>query len=195
MAATELFRATNNSIYKAAADRRAKSLIGRLVPPRNYWRADDGDRPFFHPVDAGLPVVSLLEYAGVADETRRKEVLEAVKKSLTFELEVTRDVPNPFGYSRQLVQGKSRGRRTSFFFPHDTETAPWWQGENARLGSMAAAARMASRLFASDENFGEKLQAFAGDQLNWILGLNPYRQLYAAGKGKEQSGLHVFRFL
>jgi len=192
LAATELLRATNNSIYKVAADRRAKSLIGRLVPPRNYWRADDGDRPFFHPVDAGLPVVSLLEYAGVADETMRREVLEAVKKSLTFELEATRDVPNPFGYSRQLVQGKSRGRRTSFFFPHDTETAPWWQGENARLGSMAAAARMASRFFARDENFGEKLQAFASDQLNWILGLNPYDSCMLQGKGRNNPAYMFF---
>jgi hypothetical protein len=73
--------------------------------------------------------------------------LEAVRKSLGFELQVTAEVTNPFGYSRQLVQSKDGAatRRTAFFFPHDTETAPWWQGENAKLGSMAAAARLAVR--------------------------------------------------
>ena len=66
MAATELYRATNLTQYRAAADIRAKSLIGRLTTIAGHdgvWRADDGSRPFFHPSDAGLPVVSLLEYA------------------------------------------------------------------------------------------------------------------------------------
>ena len=54
---------------------------------------------------------------------------------------VTAEVNNPFGYARQLVRTDGKVR-TAFFFPHDTEAAPWWQGENARLASMAAAARM-----------------------------------------------------
>ena len=64
-AATELYKATQNDKYKTAAEKRALSLIGRLSTWKNYqnyWRADDKDRPFFHPADAGLPVVSLLEY-------------------------------------------------------------------------------------------------------------------------------------
>ena len=158
VAATELFRTTKKPVYKEAADRRAASLEARLVSWKsdtvyeNYWRADGegGDRPFFHPVDAGLPVVSLLLYSEIADEAGRAKALDAVRKSLAFELAVTAEVANPFGYSRQLVQSKDGAstRRTSFFFPHDTETAPWWQGENARLGSMAAAARLAARSFA-----------------------------------------------
>src|SRR5262249_52171750 len=42
-AATELFRATHRDAYKAAADRRARSLMARLVTGadgRTYWRAD-----------------------------------------------------------------------------------------------------------------------------------------------------------
>ena len=192
LAATELFRATRNSAYKLAADKRAKNLIARLMTPNSYWRADDGDRPFFHPVDAGLPVVSLLEYVGLADETLRQEILDVVKKSLTFELEVTREVPNPFGYSRQFIQSKNGARRTSFFFPHDTETAPWWQGENARLSSMAAAARLAGRTFGADKSFQDKLRVFAGDQLNWILGLNPYDSCMLQGKGRNNPAYLFF---
>jgi len=121
VAATELFRTTGKPVYREAADRRAASLAARLTSGaaggaaggatyENYWRADDGDRPFFHPVDAGLPVVSLLGYAEIADEAGRAKALDAVRKSLGFELAVTAEVANPFGYSRQLVQSKGGGR-------------------------------------------------------------------------------------
>jgi hypothetical protein len=194
-AATELFRATKRTVYKAAADRRASNLILRLHasgPYRDYWRADDGDRPFFHPVDAGLPVVSLLFYLDIADDAARARVLEAVRRSMAFELSVTGEVTNPFGYSRQLVQSKGGGRRTSFFFPHDTETAPWWQGENARLGSMAAAARLAARSFGQDPDFRAKLAAFGQRQLDWILGLNPYDACMLHGHGRNNIAYMFF---
>ena len=200
IAATELFRTTNKAVYKAAADKRAASLEARLMSWKsdtlyeNYWRADGetGDRPFFHPVDAGMPVVSLLLYSEIADEAGRGRALDAVRNSLAFELVVTDEVANPFGYSRQLVQSKEGAstRRTSFFFPHDTETAPWWQGENARLGSMAAAARLAALAFAqspgdADRALAASLRAFGRDQLNWILGLNPYDSCMLQGHGRN----------
>jgi hypothetical protein len=191
LAAVELFRTTQKAPYREAAARRAEHLAARLTTSgsdKDYWRADDGDRPFFHPVDAGLPVVSLLEYAEVADPAARPKILEAVKKSLAFELAVTGEVANPFGCARQLVQSRNGRRRTSFFFPHDTETAPWWQGENARLGSLAAAARLAARSFGDDPAFQAALRRYAADQLNWILGLNPYDScmLYGAGRNNPE---------
>jgi len=187
-AATELYRATRKPLYKEAADKRASSLTARLAAwdkYRNYWRADDGDRPFFHPVDAGLPAVSLAEYLPIADAGMRETVLAALRKSMEFELAVTAEVANPFGYSRQLVQSVGGTRRTAFFFPHDTETAPWWQGENARLASMAAAARLGARLFAEDAAFAARLKAFALDQLNWILGSNPFDSCMLQDKGRN----------
>ena len=157
LAATELFKSSAHSDkYKLAADQRALSLMNRLVTHgghTNYWRADDGDRPFFHAADAGLPIVSLLEYYEIADPPAQKQVLETVRKSLEFEIRTTDEVANPFGYARQLVQSTNGFRRTAFFFPHDTETSPWWQGENARLGSLATAARMAANYFKDDPAF------------------------------------------
>src|SRR5207247_1196130 len=126
MAATELCKTVDDPSYQKAADQRAQSLMNRLSTSgqrTNYWRADDGDRPFFHAADAGMPVVSLLNYYEVADEPMRKKVLETVRKSLEFELNVTREVTNPFGYARQLVQNTNGTRRTTFFYPHDAETA------------------------------------------------------------------------
>jgi hypothetical protein len=188
MAATELFKADKIEKYKAAADRRAVNLMARLTTSggqTNYWRADDGDRPYFHAVDAGMPVISLLDYCEIADAGMRPRILETVKKSLEFELAVTREVANPFGLARQLVQNTNGVRRTAFFYPHDTETGLWWQGENARLSSMAAAARLASEYFKTDPDFCNQLQAYASDQLNWILGLNPYDCCMLQGAGRN----------
>jgi hypothetical protein len=127
--------------HMAATTRRAESLMARLTP-RGYWRVDDRDRSFFNPSDAGLPVACLLAFHAVVPAPMRKRILDVVRKLLAHELEVTAEVTNPFGYARQLVQNKAGQRRTAFFFPHDTEAAPWWQGENARLASLAYAARL-----------------------------------------------------
>jgi hypothetical protein len=188
LAATELYRATSKPVYKMAADRRAESLLGCLMPagsPIRYWRADGKDRPFFHAADAGMPVVSLLTYLEIADGERRAAVLEAVRVSLESELAVTAAVANPFGYARQLVQSTTGARETRFFFPPDSETAPWWQGENARLGSLAFAARLARPHFAGDAAFAERLRVYAQDQLDWILGLNPFDACMLHGQGRN----------
>ncbi len=187
-AATELYRATHKEIYKLAADRRAKSLMGRQISAggyTNYWRADDGTRPFFHASDGGLPVVSLLYYSEIADAPVRARVFEIVKKSLQSEMAITAEVTNPFGYSREYVQDKTGARRTSFFFPHNSDAAPWWQGENARLASIATAARLSERVFADDAGFHNQLETFAVDQLNWILGLNPFDSCMLNGVGRN----------
>lgn len=196
LAATELYRATKKDIYRTAADQRAAHLMARLTTTeghRDYWRADDGSRPFFHPSDAGLPVVSLLEYAQIATPAVQKQVRDAVERSLRFELGVTSEVNNPFGYARQLVRMGDGKVRTAFFFPHDTEAAPWWQGENARLASLAAAARMAAPLFSDDPAFQAQLEEYAWNQLHWILGRNPFDASMLMGSGHGNVPYMFFR--
>jgi hypothetical protein len=196
MAATELYRASHKEIYGQAADKRAAHLMARLATSgalHDYWRADDGTRPFFHPSDAGLPVVSLLRYAETASAANRQQALAAVKRSLQFELATTHEVNNPFGYARQLVRMGNGQVRTAFFFPHDTEAAPWWQGEDARLASLAAAARMAAPLFADDAAFQSAIQSYADDQLHWILGRNPFDSSMLMGSGHGNAPYMFFR--
>ena len=196
MAATELSRATHKEIYQQAADKRAAHLMARLTAEgtfRDYWRADDGTRPFFHPSDAGLPVISLLRYAETASAANRQQALEVVKRSLQFELATTHEVNNPFGYARQLVRMGNGQVRTAFFFPHDTEAAPWWQGEDARLASLAAAARMAAPLLANDATFQHALENYADDQLHWILGRNPFDSSMLMGSGHGNAAYMFFR--
>jgi hypothetical protein len=196
MAATELFRASHNQIYRDAADRRASHLMDRLLASgahHDYWRADDETRPFFHPSDAGLPVISLLQYAEIASPAAKKRVRESVERSLRFELAVTSEVNNPFGYARQFVRMGDGTLRTAFFFPHDTEAAPWWQGENARLASLAAAARRAIPLFTDQPAFQAQLSTYAWNQLHWILGRNPFDTSMLMGSGHGNAAYMFFR--
>ena len=199
-AATELYKASRADTYRTAAEKRARQLLGRLSSWNkytDYWRADSADRPFFHPSDAGLPLVSLLYYYPYATSATQAAIKSAVRRSLEHELAITHEVNNPFGYSRQLVQDTLGHRRGSFFFPHGSEASPWWQGEDARLSSMAAAARLATPLFAADTRngdakFSDSLQSFALDQLNWILGLNPYDASLVQGTGHNNPAYGFF---
>ena len=194
LAATELFHATSHKGYLAVADARAERLMARLASHgqwRDYWRADDDARPFFHPSDAGLPVYSLVEYARIAAPEQRRRALGAVRRSLRFEFTVTSEVNNPFGLARQLVLSHGKPR-TAFFFPHDTETGAWWQGENARLGSLAAAARAAAPLFADDSGFQAELSSYAWNQLHWILGRNPFDTCMLTGSGHRNADYLFF---
>jgi hypothetical protein len=195
IAATALYQRTKKENYKVYASRRANLLMNRLIssgPYRNYWRANDGDRPFFHASDAGMPIMALVNYFSIADESESKHITDVIRKSLEFELSVTKEINNPFGYARQLIQNKEGVKRTTFFFPHDTEAAPWWQGENARLASLAAAARLATPIFQDDVEFQKQLQNYAWNQLNWVLGLNPYDASMLHGTGRNNIAYMFF---
>lgn len=156
--------------YLAAARSRRASLVARLHRDEafsGFWRADTtGDRPFFHAVDAGLPVVALLRYVAVEPEAPfREEATKTVLASLRFELAITREVANPFGYARQYVKDLGKGKRSAFFFPHQNESGIWWQGESARLASLAAAAFLGGRH--APPELRRELDAYAVDQLDW----------------------------
>lgn len=187
IAATELLKTTGKETYRKAAGARAMALVKRLSgdkQQRHYWRADDKDRPFFHAAEAGFPVVSLMNYYPLASKKEQKILMAAVRKHLEFELSLAAEVNNPFGLARQYVQNLKGERRSAFFYPHDTETAPWWQGENARLGSLAAAARLVAN-YTDDAHFKAKLETYAWNQLNWILGLNPFDASMLEGTGRN----------
>jgi hypothetical protein len=188
LAAVELYGATTNPTYLQASRSRAESLAKRISRDERYvgwWRADeDGTRPFFHPVEAGLPVVALSRYLQFESDAERKAaVKKALTASLQFELAITKETANPFGYARQYVKAVGGSKRGAFFFPHHNEAVDWWFGENSRLASLAAAALLGGQ-FASPE-IGAELRTYARDQINWILGLNPFDICMLQGKGRN----------
>jgi hypothetical protein len=187
MAATELWIATDSSLYRDEARKRADNLAARMTPD-GYFIANDGNRPYWHASDAGLPVVALSRYlAKENDIAQRTSALATIKKALDYNLSVTNKVVNPFGYARQTFLHKGQVK-DGFFIPHDNETGWWWQGEDARLGSLATAAIVGGRLvYPENKNFGVKkeLAVFASQQLSWILGCNPYDACLMYGFGKN----------
>jgi hypothetical protein len=187
MAASELWMATGQAIYRDAARSRAKNLAGRMTPA-GYFIANDANRPFWHASDAGLPVIALARYLEREDDPRcQQAALATIKQALDYHLRVTSRVNNAFGYARQnfLFQGQVR---EGFFIPHENESGWWWQGENARLASLAAAAIVGGRLvYPGPGAFGVKteLANFASDQIGWILGANPYDMCFMYQLGKN----------
>jgi len=187
MAASELWLATDKPLYRDEARKRAHNLTQRLTK-RGYFMTNDAGRPFWHAADAGLPIIALARYLDKeTDGALRNEALGTIKKALDYNLAVTNAVINPFGYARQtfLFQGKIKD---SFFIPHENETGWWWQGENARLGSLAAAAIVGGRLvYPGKTAFGvtPELSAYATNQVAWVLGCNPYNMCFMYKYGKH----------
>ncbi len=203
LAAAELLAATDGRApaVRSALDRRAKSLMGRIqrgAPHAGWLRADDAERPFFHAAEAGLPAMALLRAAEVLSslgETSDARSLEdAAIELLGFELWITSEVDNPFGYARQFTVDVHGTRRRAFFIPHENETGYWWQGENARLASLASAAGKVALLLerrangapgsAGDDRVTE-LRRYAAAQLDWICGKNPFDACMLHGFGEN----------
>lgn len=183
MGATELWITTGDKLYRDEARKRAGNLVRRLTK-NGYFIADDGSRLYWHASDAGLPIIALARYLHKeTDPAYRTKALNTIKKALDYELTVTADVSNPFGYARQTFRYKD-SIKNGFFIPHENETGWWWQGENARLGSLAAAALTGSRL-TTDAKKKLALQRFAYNQVNWILGCNPYQVCFMYKFGRN----------
>jgi Carbohydrate binding module (family 6)/Glycosyl hydrolase family 9/Cellulase N-terminal ig-like domain len=181
LAASELYATTQDAAYVQAARARATSLVGRLDVD-GYFIADGATRPFWHASDAGLPIVALARYVQIETDAGKRDLAKkAMQKHLNYLLGVTGAVANPFGYARQHIAAGT----ASFFIPHDNESGYWWQGENARLASLAAAALLGAKVLGTSGTPYLDLLRFAGDQLDWILGANPYDICFLNGLGKN----------
>ncbi|ODP99828.1 glycoside hydrolase family 9 protein [Salinivibrio sp. SS2] len=149
-----------------------------------YWSANaDGSRPFYHAADAGLPGLALVRYLDVETDPSHQAIAQtALERACQFELNLTQTADNPFAYPRQYVKPVDGVKQVRHFIPHHNETGYWWQGENARLGSLATFACHATRHI-HDDTLNTALQTFSQRALNWILGLNPFDICMLDGHG------------
>ncbi|AYD46457.1 glycoside hydrolase family 9 protein [Arachidicoccus soli] len=187
VAASELWIATGKNIYKSEARKRARNLNARMNTA-GYFIADNRTRIYWHASDAGLPIVALARYLDVErDKTLRKKALLTIKSALDYNLRITHDVDNPFGYARQTFDFHGKIKE-GFFIPHDNISGWWWQGEDARLASLATAAIIGGRLvYPAKESWGirKSVAEYASQQLSWILGCNPYQMCFMYGFGEN----------
>ncbi|HHX8655606.1 TPA: glycoside hydrolase family 9 protein [Vibrio diabolicus] len=189
LASVELFTATKETRYLEESRLWAQRLVARQMSDeqiQHFWSAnEDGSRPYFHAAEAGLPVIALCEYLAIEDDSVQTEsVKRIVNRACEFEIKISNKVTNPFGYPRQYVKGVNESKRDAFFVAHNNESGYWWQGENARLGSLATMAYLAQPHIASQE-IQQQLSVFAQDALNWIVGLNPYDMCMLDGHGRN----------
>ena len=194
LAAVELYRSTRDAGHLQAARKRAENLSARMTTA-GWFRSDDEGRPFYHAAEAGFPVIALTEYIDIEPERALGERAKStVKQALDWQLAINKRAPNPYDYARQAFQlyDFDMLRRhdevlEGFFIPHANESGYWWQGESARLSSLAAAAVLGGRIVAPDTNrtFGVApgLASFAQHQMDWTLGRNPFgiSMLYGFG--------------
>jgi hypothetical protein len=187
LAATELYIATNNETYLNYAQKRASNLRDRLDADENFtgfWSAnDEKTRPFFHGVEAGLPLIALNRYLDIEqNKALISATIKTIQASINFELEITNNGNNPFGYPKQYVKATNeKTPKASFFIPHQNETGYWWQGENSRLASLVSAFQLNEKYMTE----AQKTEAliFSANCMNWILGLNPYNVCMVDGLG------------
>ena len=199
LAATELFLATGKGAYMTDMEKRAGHLADRISKDGYFWSDDAKTRPFWHASDAGLPLIALMRFLEAEMQIAREpcppefdcSISEAeiaihtahtaINKHLNWLISITNKVENPFGYARQTY--KTGGKiKDGFFIPHDNESNYWWQGEDARIASLAAAVMLVKK------DLGLKnvaINKYAVDQLDWILGKNPYGTSMMFGIGKK----------
>ncbi len=187
IAVVELYKSCTDDKYLQQARSWAKRLANRQLSDTNqthFWSANsDGSRPYAHAAEAGLPVIALTEYLNIeTDRSFKEPILTTVENALRFELAISAEVFNPFNYPRQYVKGLNEAKRSAFFFAHDNESGYWWQGENARLGSLAAMVNLVTPIV-KDKQLCSDLQAFSQSCLNWVVGLNPYDMCMLDGVG------------
>ena len=198
IAASELYRVTKKPNYLAIARIYAEKLNNRSTS-QGWFSNDNSNTPYYHPVEAGFPVIALVEYLAIERNIQRQQrAKQTIKHALNYELNLTSSVSNPFNLARQSFnlnkKGDSNNIHAGFFMPHNDEVINNWQGENSRIASLTTAAIWGGQITHSDKQgaFGIKapLANFAQSQIDWVMGKNPYKisMLYGFGiKNPEYS--------
>lgn len=188
-AATEIYLTTGEAEWYQRAEDMLRQLLRHAVPVGETmlrWNVDN-DFPYFHAAEAGLPVVSLMTFYEANPHTEAaKTALQAAEKAMRYEAHITDDTPNPFGYPRYTWQSPTGELQTRFFFPHESTVSPWWQGENARLASLSAAALYVADA-TNDAALEQRLRFYGQQCIDWIVGLNPFSICMVHGFGHQNA--------
>lgn len=183
LAACELYAASGEADYADAAAERAACLLDRQHDAGWFWLDDARSQSYCHASDAGLPYQALARYLEVLPQGPYADAVEqGCLYGLLGELERSMEPGNPFAYPRQWVQRPGEEGAARFFMPQRNASGYWWQGENARLASLAAAAWQAARRW---PGHAAALGAYAQAAVDWVLGCNPFDMCMWQGHGRD----------
>jgi hypothetical protein len=185
LAACELFATTDNAIYRIDAEYRVNQMMDKQTEEGWFWANATKTRSYFHAAEAGLLYIAMMRFIELLPATPHQlSCRRSLIKAFRCDIEITEhNGINPFSYPRQVIQMPEQMRRIQFFIPHQNESGYWWQGENARLASLASAAQMGAKLFCDEEELSLALKSYASAALNWIFGCNPYDVCMMQGIG------------
>lgn len=195
MATVELYKAGSNTISLTDIQGWIEKLLAcqsKDEKVSGYFRSrEDYDRPFTHASDEGLPVIALLNaYKVIENPSFKERILSACQQWLSYLLTISSDVHNPFHYPRHYAKPVGHPKTLSFFLPHANETGYWWQGENARLGSLSTAIYQYLALVPNDDKKAELLEQVISMR-NWLFGLNPFDLTMVYGEGRNWEQLDI----
>ncbi|WP_097014913.1 glycoside hydrolase family 9 protein [Anaerocolumna aminovalerica] len=181
--AVELYKSTGQQNYLNDCRNYYRKIESYIVKMKNgIWFTSMDNEMYFHPSDEGLPLIAMIKYLELEEDKELcKKVEQTIKQAMLHVLSVSK---TPFGYAGFTYKKIGDTEVNRYFFPHDTKASPWWQGENARIASLATAMLLASAIF-KEEEFGKRIVDFAVSQLNWIMGLNPFDSCMIEGFGRN----------
>jgi len=195
MAAVELYKAGSTKIGVQDVQHWIEKLLACQSQDEivsGYFRSrEDLDRPFSHASDEGLPVIALLNaYDIIKDEELKARILQSCSQWLTYLLTISKSIYNPFHYPRHYAKPVGHPKTLSFFLPHANETGYWWQGENARLGSLSSAIFHYLTVVPNATNKQDLLEQVIAMR-NWLFGMNPFDLTMVYGEGRNSEKLDV----
>ncbi len=178
LAAYELYSSTSEKRYLQEVEEYLGKILSSFTTfgeGEEGWWYSSGKIPYYHASDEGLPLIALHKALGILPEGGLKDsVGTMLDRAFHFFERTLLGHPNPFGYPRHWVKGEN-GRGLQWFYPHENPSGYWWQGENARLSSLGAAALMAR----------PKGEEIAQSLWNWQLGVNPFGVSMVEGWGVQ----------
>jgi hypothetical protein len=184
LAAIELEAVAPAPTIAAELAQRVSRLLARKRRTDDVlWLAADahGERSWFHASDAGLPLVALLRLADVHPAHAQASAARVLAIELVQgQLALGRVRNNPFVYPPHWVKTAGEAGRAQWFYPHVNPSGYWWQGENARLASLAAAAEGVAAL-TGDSDAARAARRW----VSWILGANPFDRCMMHGRGRN----------
>ncbi|HUS57867.1 MAG TPA: glycoside hydrolase family 9 protein [Planctomycetota bacterium] len=161
LAAHELYRVTKKDEYLEAAKDRAALLLGCQHKSGGFGASI---------CDQGLPVAALSMF--VLDHPM-EEISEPVREALERYL----------AYSQKLssnIFGITQWTDKDFFFPYENEDS-WYVGQNSQYLSQAWGMLLLAKVLGGE--VAVRAEGIAADQVDWVLGRNPYAVCMFEGRG------------
>jgi len=183
LAAAELSASGHN--MAEACDRRLAAVKSLLLDLDGFtWLAMDEslEQSWFHASDTGIPILALIRTAESLP-AQGEQARKLAQQILIAQCELNESVNNPFSYPPHWVKTPGRSGRLQWFYPHDNPSGYWWQGENARLASLACAAWSLSPYLPEPEK--KRVHQASQYWVDWILGRNPFDVCMLQGHGRN----------